>query len=177
MVAARWERSTGCLPVRALLDYVFLTTLPTATMTMKTYPLESVDPRELVNRTQAAYADWNRQLTSHKAASFDDLLTALFQAFERYGQYFLILEHNPTVNPALTALYRQQRQSLYQQVGLYRGELPAIPEPQRNGVIVVDLVFWWCAHKRYDSFEMEMAHGEDDRMIAVVREMLRRSYQ
>jgi len=183
MIAQRSQLAVGTLyrlftSKAALLDYVFLTTLPAAPVTLATYPLAPVDPRELVNRTQMAYADWNRQLTGQVAASFDDLLTALFQAFERYGQYFLILEHNPTVNPALTALYRQQRQSLYQQVGAFiEKALPAIPEPQRNGVVVVDLVFWWCAHKRYDSFEMEMAHGEDDRMIAVVREMLRRSYQ
>ncbi|AKP65753.1 TetR/AcrR family transcriptional regulator [Levilactobacillus koreensis] len=184
MIAQRAHVAVGTLyrlfsGKEALLDYVFLTTLPTTEGTSwSTYPLQPVDPRELVRRTEAAYADWNHQLAGQQTTSFDQLLTALFTAFKRYGRYFLILEHNPSVNPALTALYRQQRQEIYQHVGDFlQQHQPELNDPQRNGVIVVDLVFWWCAHKRYDSFETEMARNDDEQMLIVVREMLRRSYQ
>ena len=183
MIAQRAQVAVGTLyrlftSKAALLDYVFLTTLPTTKEVRLTYPLAPVDLRELVNRTQAAYADWNHQLTQRSVVSFTDLLTALFTAFKRYGQYFLILEHNPQVNPALTALYRQQRQTLYQQVGSFlQRTRPQLNDPQRNAEVIVDLIFWWCAHKRYDSFESDMLHGEDDQMITIVREMLQRSYE
>jgi len=183
MIAQRAQMAVGTLyrlfsGKEALLDYVFLTTLPTTVDRPQTFPLQPVDPRELVRRTEAAYAGWNHQLAGQQATDFDQLLTALFKAFKRYARYFLILEHNPTVNPALTALYRQQRQEIYQRVGdFFQRQRPNLADPQRNGVIVVDLVFWWCAHKRYDSFETEMARSDDEQMLAVVRDMLRRSYQ
>lgn len=182
MIAQRAQVAVGTLyrlftSKAALLDHVFLTTLPTQTAEPVTYPLAPVDPRELVQRTQAAYAAWNRQLAA-ATGGLDDLLTALFTAFQRYGRYFLILEHNPSENPALTALYEQQRQTLYHQVGRRLHTLvPDLADPQRHGMVVVDLVFWWCAHKRYDSFETELAAGDDDQMLAVVRELLHRSYQ
>jgi len=183
MIAQRAQLAVGTLyrlfsSKEALLDHVFLTTLPAGDDAGAIYPLRPVDPRELVRRTEATYTAWNRQLATETALSFDERLTALFTAFKRYGRYFLILEHNPTVNPALTALYRQQRQALYQQVGeLLRQTVPGLQDPQRHGMVVVDLVFWWCAHKRYDSFETEMAHADDEEMLAVVREVLHRCYQ
>ncbi|MFD1455679.1 helix-turn-helix domain-containing protein [Levilactobacillus lanxiensis] len=183
MIAQRAQMAVGTLyrlfsGKESLLDYVFLTTLPTTVDRLQTFPLQPVDSRELVRRTEAAYAGWNHQLAGQQATDFDQLLTALFTAFKRYARYFLILEHNPTVNPALTALYRQQRQEIYQRVGdFFQQQRPELADPQRNGVIVVDLVFWWCAHKRYDSFETEMARSDDEQMLAVVRDMLRRSYQ
>ncbi|MFC6206925.1 TetR/AcrR family transcriptional regulator [Levilactobacillus tongjiangensis] len=184
MIAQRANVAVGTLyrlfsGKAALLDYVFLTTLPAVTgLPHAIYPIQPADPRELVRRTQAAYADWNHQLANQQATTFDQLLTALFSAFKRYGRYFLILEHNPTVNPALTALYRQQRQELYQRVGSFLHQhQPTLVDSQRNGVVVVDLVFWWCAHKRYDSFETEMARSDDEQMLGVVQAMLRRSYQ
>ncbi|WP_143461921.1 TetR/AcrR family transcriptional regulator [Levilactobacillus enshiensis] len=184
MIAQRAQVAVGTLyrlfsGKEALLDYVFLTTLPTTTgMSPTTYPIQPMDPRDLVRRTESAYADWNRQLAKQQTADFDRLLTALFTAFKRYGRYFLILEHNPTVNPALTALYREQRQAIYQRVGDFiQRQQSEIANPQCNGIVIVDLVFWWCAHKRYDSFETEMARNDDEQMLTVVREMLRRSYQ
>lgn len=184
MIAQRAQVAVGTLyrlfsGKEALLDYVFLTTLPTETgASSSTYPIRPMDPRELVRRTGTAYADWNHQLARQQTTDFDRLLVDLFTAFKRYGRYFLILEHNPTVNPALTALYRQQRQAVYQRVGDFiQHHQPEIADPQRNGIVIVDLVFWWCAHKRYDSFETEMARNDDEQMLTVVRDMLRRSYQ
>lgn len=184
MIAQRAQVAVGTLyrlfsGKEALLDYVFLTTLPTETgVSSSTYPIQPMDPRELVRRTETAYADWNHQLARQQTTDFDRLLVDLFTAFKRYGRYFLILEHNPTVNPALTALYRQQRQAIYQRVGDFiQHQQPEIADPQRNGIVIVDLVFWWCAHKRYDSFETEMARNDDEQMLTVVRDMLRRSYQ
>lgn len=184
MIAQRAQMAVGTLyrlfsGKEALLDYVFLVTLPTTTgVSPSTYPIQPMDPRELVRRTETAYADWNHQLAKQQTADFDHLLSALFTAFKRYGRYFLILEHNPAVNPALTALYRQQRQAIYQRVGDFIQQTkPELANPQRNGIVIVDLVFWWCAHKRYDSFETEMARHDDEQMLTVVREMLGRSYQ
>lgn len=183
MIAQRSQLAVGTLyrlfaSKAALLDYVFLSTLPTQTPTTLDFPLTSVDLRELVKQTEQAYTVWNHQLADQHIQSLDDLLTALFAAFQRYGRYFLILEHNPTVNPALTALYRQQRQALYQRVGEFLEHLqPDLKDPLRNGVVVVDLVFWWCAHKRFDSFEKEMASGTEAEMLAVVRDLLLRSYR
>ncbi|WP_061777328.1 TetR/AcrR family transcriptional regulator [Levilactobacillus senmaizukei] len=184
MIAQRAHVAVGSLyrlfsGKEALLDYVFQMTVPTMTaLPSSTYPLRPVDPRELIRQTEAAYRDWNHQLAKQRTPDLDSLLTTLFVTFKRYGRYFLILEHNPTVNPALTALYRQQRQEIYQQVGDFLMQSrPSLKDPERNGVVVVDLVFWWCAHKRYDSFETEMARSDDEQMLTVVREMLRRSYQ
>ncbi|MFC6274814.1 TetR/AcrR family transcriptional regulator [Levilactobacillus tangyuanensis] len=184
MIAQRANVAVGSLyrlfsGKAALLDYVFQTTVPTiAGRPSTTYPLQPVDPRELIRQTEAAYRDWNRQLAKQRTTDFDRLLTTLFATFKRYGRYFLILEHNPTINPALTALYRQQRQEIYRQVGDFlKQSQPSLKDPERNGVVVVDLVFWWCAHKRYDSFETKMDRSDDEQMLTVVREMLQRSYQ
>jgi len=138
--------------------------------------LTTVDQTQLLAQTQTAYDQWQEQFQScQRADDLDDLLTNLVTTFQRYGRYFLILEHNPTLNPALTALYRDYRQRLYQQVGefLMRQRRTAT---EADGMIVVDLIFWWCAHKQYDSFEKPVGRQALPAVLIQLRTMLHRSY-
>lgn len=159
----------------ALRDQLFLTTLGVS-VTGTTLPLTTVDQTKLLVQTQTAYDQWQEQFQScQRADDLDDLLTNLVTTFQRYGRYFLILEHNPTLNPALTALYRDYRQQLYQQVGefLMRQRRTAT---EADGMIVVDLIFWWCAHKQYDSFERLVGRQTLPAVLTQLRTMLHRSY-
>lgn len=159
----------------ALRDQLFLTTLGVS-VTGTTLPLTTVDQTQLLAQTQTAYDQWQEQFQScQRADDLDDLLTNLVTTFQRYGRYFLILEQNPTLNPALTALYRDYRQRLYQQVGefLMRQRRTAT---EADGMIVVDLIFWWCAHKQYDSFEKPVGRQALPAVLIQLRTMLHRSY-
>ncbi|MFC6181199.1 TetR/AcrR family transcriptional regulator [Lactiplantibacillus daowaiensis] len=172
-----------------LLAFIFAATLnPTIIDEPHTLPLQPIATSALVEQTQAVYQhETQRLVTRIQAAPADDqfttLVTELFATFEQFGAYFLILERNPQMNPTLMTLYRHYRQNMYHTIAQIISHLSAtqqlrpLAEPQNDALIIIDEIFWWSAHKKYDSFERQATTFDFQQVKAAVIQQLVTSYQ
>lgn len=171
-----------------LLQFVFATTLePDLVTQAQSLPVQPVSTDTLVQQTTAIYQQANANLQGIVTkqptdARFEALLDYLFTNFHQYGAYFLMLERNPQMNPALLQLYKRYRQQLYQNVAellttlITTGEIRYLSHPEDDAMIIIDQVFWWSAHKHYDSFERQANHYDRNQMAMSVRKQLLTSY-
>ncbi|VDG24385.1 TetR/AcrR family transcriptional regulator [Lactiplantibacillus mudanjiangensis] len=172
-----------------LLTLLFATTLdPTIITQPLQLPWRPLTNAELVAQTKQAYQTATRSLltsiqTSPVDNQFDTLVTELFTTFDRFGAYFLTLERNPQMNPELMTLYRHYRQQLYHTISRILGQLSAknvirpLPNPTADAFIIIDEIFWWSAHKQYDSFERAATTVDQNQIKAAVIQQLLAGYQ
>lgn len=148
----------------ALLDFIFSATLDQSTLsTSHDFPIDTQEPDSLIKQIEHTYVSEtqtiNKHLLSNKTYGLEQVVKDLFVTFNKYGRYFLILEKNPELNSKLIALYKEYRNELYDNLGKYlkaaseSNQLRKIDNPNYDAVIIIDLIFWWSTHKRYDSFE------------------------
>jgi len=148
-----------------LLEFVFSTTLdPTIIDHVTALPVHTEAKTCLVSRTKQVYQreaqNLNHIITNTSDQNqFKSLLAYLSTTFDRYGTYFLILEHNPKANPELVTLYKRYRKNSYEKVTallttlMNTHQIRLLPCPGNDAMIIIDELFWWSAHKKYDSFE------------------------
>ncbi|MFD1418301.1 TetR/AcrR family transcriptional regulator [Companilactobacillus keshanensis] len=147
---------------KALLDFIFISTLDKDNLTKShEFPLKEISSSFLVKKNKTTYELYTKTLHSNllnanSNYSLEQLITDLFDIFKIYGRYFLILEKNPTIDTNLIKLYAKYRMNLYKNISIYLQNNPSIQKvdnPEYDSMMIVDLVFWWATHKKYDSFE------------------------
>lgn len=171
-----------------LLEFVFAATLdPDYIDNVQSLPLTLPTHTDLLTHTKQVYQvetqALNDLLTNFQAdARFEAMLTYLFKNFNRFGAYFMILERNPQMNPELMQLYRLYRKQLYHEISTFlvtlvmNGEVRYLAAPDNDAMIIIDEIFWWSAHKKYDSFEPADRNYDVSTMQASVMKQLITSY-
>lgn len=171
-----------------LLKFVFASTLDSMIIDhVQTLPVIPLSDDELVTHTAEIYQQATHQLhkltTNYSTdARFSAMLDYLFANFHQYGAYFLILERNPQMSPALLKLYKHYRQQLYTDVAQLLATLVAfgkvryLSHPENDALLIIDQIFWWSAHKQYDSFDHQTNHFDQQQMKNCVIQQLTASY-
>lgn len=171
-----------------LLKFVFASTLdPTVSDQIQTFPVQPIPDDELVTRTAKVYQQATANLHSIVAqypadARFAAILAYLFKNFHQYGAYFLMLERNPHLNARLLKLYKHYRQQLYHDIAelltslATTGEIRYLAHPENDAMLIIDQIFWWSAHKPYDSFDTVTTHFDRQQMENCVLQQLTLSY-
>lgn len=171
-----------------LLQFVFATTLDSTVIDhVQALPVAPLSADELVTHTAEIYQQANNKLhtlmTDYPTdARFSAMLDYLFTNFHEYGAYFLILERNPQMSPALLQLYKRYRQQLYTDIAqllaalVTSGEVRYLSHPENDALLIIDQVFWWSAHKQYDSFDHQTNHYDQQEMKKCVIQQLTTSY-
>ncbi|MCC9315518.1 helix-turn-helix domain-containing protein [Lactiplantibacillus plantarum] len=152
-----------------LLNFIFAATLNSDFINgIRSLPLKIDPENQLLIDTKAVYKAVYKAETKNMAlilnqtdndAAFEEMINYLFKTFNRYGAYFLILERNPQMNPQLLTLYRKYRKELYQNIATFLADLQVhnkirrLKNPEYDSIIIIDQIFWWSAHKRFDSFD------------------------
>lgn len=147
-----------------LLQFIFEVTLDSNVLTSAhQFPIEMKSTTNLMEQTSSTYEIISEKIThnllQNESYTLSEFVNDLFTVFEKYGQYFLILESNPDINSDLTKLYKTYRENLYHNLAIYLSKelqnkhLRQNVQPQNDAMIIIDLVFWWSTHKKYDSFE------------------------
>jgi Transcriptional regulator len=171
---------------RALLDFIFLANLDKNNLTSQhDFPLHELSTNYLIKITKSTYETYTEQLNSKLLAtdnsySLETLIFDLFDIFKIYGRYFLILEKNPTIDYQLLNLYEKYRKTLYNNIATYlkRNEnIRQTSDSKYDSMMIVDLVFWWSTHKKYDSFENYKNKYDMDTMSKTIIDALTKGYQ
>ncbi|MQS52581.1 TetR/AcrR family transcriptional regulator [Companilactobacillus mishanensis] len=173
---------------KALLDFIFMTTLDESQIQYSgDLPIQGIDNSTLVKKTKNTYELKTEQLDQNlteKNSKFtlESLITELFELFNIYGRYFLILEKNPNINRELIGLYENYRNKLYKNISTYlsnnivSGKIRSLDNPFYDSMLIVDLIFWWATHKKYDSFENSKNNYSMDLMEKSISETLLQGY-
>ncbi|AKP68312.1 TetR/AcrR family transcriptional regulator [Companilactobacillus ginsenosidimutans] len=172
----------------ALLNFVFIATLDNDTLFQDhNFPIENDNQSSIQRKIETTYqretSVINHNLLEMSSEySLSSLVNDLFKIFNHYGQYFLILEKNPSLNPILIESYKSYRSELYTNIAVFlknsivNKKLRDLDNPEYVAMMIVDLIFWWSTHKKYDSFE----NGKNDysvtKMQSSITDLLVKSY-
>lgn len=165
----------------ALLDFVFFYNLDPEIIYKDFHlPIKKMKEKELISRFSESYQiitdDFEHKfIVRHKTEhTFKELLNDLFNLMESYGQYFLIIEKNPRLNEQLLRLHTNYRKTLFENVHQFliksigSGTIRPLSYPSYDARLIIDTLMWWCAHKRYDSFEIETNYSSQiTRKVAI----------
>lgn len=171
---------------RALIDFIFLANLDKSYLTSShDFPLHEVPTNHLVKMTESTYETYTERLNIHLLStndsySMESLILDLFDIFKIYGRYFLILEKNPTIDHNLLNLYEKYRKTLYKNIAIYLNKKSTLRKTENStydSMLIVDLVFWWSTHKKYDSFENSKNKYNMDIMSKTIIEALTKGYE
>jgi len=171
---------------KALLDFIFLVNLDKSNLTSTlNFPLHEISSNTLIKQTKSTYETYTKQLDSkllitNGSYSLESLILDLFDIFNIYGRYFLILEKNPTINSHLIELYKKYRRTLYKNIAVYiekNTNLRATKNSNYDSMMIVDLTFWWSTHKKYDSFENTKNKYDMDIMSKTIIDALTEGYK
>ncbi len=172
-----------------LLNAVFAATLnPDFVNSIKNLPLKINPENQLLIETKAVYraeTENMAQILSQTGndSGFEEMIKYLFKTFNRYGAYFLILERNPQMNPQLLTLYRKYRKELYQNIATFLEDLQThnkirrLKNPEYDSIIIIDQIFWWSAHKKFDSFDRRNVNLDLLKFQAIVTDHLIRDFE
>ena len=170
----------------ALLDFIFMATLDDEILySDHDYPIESGDEQKIIDKTQKSYEKETQTINHHllqdqDTYSLSSLVSDLFNTFNKYGQYFLILEKNPQLNMNLIGLYKNYRNGLYDNVAEYLSHsknIRTLDDANYDSMLIVDLIFWWSTHKKYDSFENTKNTYSVELMEKTINELLVTGYK
>lgn len=169
----------------ALLDFVFLCNLdPEILYKDFDFPIKRAKEKDLVDQISDTYKkmtwEFEEKFVSHSNSTntLKDLLDDLFNIMELYGQYFLIIEKNPTINAKLLDLHTNYRKMLFKNVHdflskmINQGQIRQLSYPSYDARLIIDTIMWWCAHKRYDSFELETNYSSQITRTVVIGALL-----
>ncbi|WP_164506051.1 helix-turn-helix domain-containing protein [Companilactobacillus insicii] len=171
---------------KALLDFIFLTSLDKSNLNSKhDYPLGEISSTQLVKKTKSTYEIYTKKLDTKLlitdgSYNLESLILDLFDIFKVYGRYFLILEKNPNIDTNLIKLYEKYRQTLYKEISTYLANntnLRSTTNSDYDSMMIVDLIFWWSTHKKYDSFENYKNEYNMDMMSKTIIDALTKGYQ
>ncbi|PMD72282.1 TetR/AcrR family transcriptional regulator [Companilactobacillus nuruki] len=172
----------------SLLNFIFLATLDDKIIySAHDYPIQSIATEDLVQRTKKSYkkisTNINQNLINNQSYTLSQLVDDFFTIFTKYGQYFLILEKNPEINPELVSLYKDYRNDLYNKLEIYlkhsikdKNIRPTI-NSSYDSMLIIDLIFWWSTHKKYDSFENFKNNYSISTMKKTISDLLSIGYQ
>ncbi|WP_025023867.1 helix-turn-helix domain-containing protein [Companilactobacillus nodensis] len=170
---------------KSLLDFIFISTLDKDNLTIShDFPIHEVSSSSLASKTKSTYEIYTKSfdsklLSNDKSYSLKSLILDLFDIFEIYGRYFLILEKNPTIDITLIKLYEKYRKTLYKNISIYldnNNSLRKTSDSHYDSMMIVDLVFWWSTHKKYDSFENSKNKYNMDTMSKTIIDALTNGY-
>ncbi|KRK63660.1 hypothetical protein FC72_GL001264 [Companilactobacillus tucceti DSM 20183] len=171
---------------RALIDFIFLANLDKNYLTSShDFPLHEVPTNHLIKMTESTYETYTERLnanllSTNDSYSMESLILDLFDIFKIYGRYFLILEKNPTIDHNLLNLYEKYRKTLYKNIAIYLNKKSTFRKTENStydSMLIVDLVFWWSTHKKYDSFENSKNKYNMDIMSKTIIEALTKGYE
>ena len=80
----------------------------------------------------------------------------------------------------LIGLYKNYRNGLYDNVAEYLSHsknIRTLDDANYDSMLIVDLIFWWSTHKKYDSFENTKNTYSVELMEKTINELLVTGYK
>lgn len=130
------------------------------------YPITNADTQQLLAITKKTYQTHfdkiKKTFLVKSDNSFYEYLDELFENIYNFGLYFLIIEKNQQSVGPLLGIYKRNRKAIFTitlkflKAQEIHGKIRPLDYPEYDATLIIDLIAWWCVHKRYDSFEQNV---------------------